>query len=559
MHLPLYRCTLRRALAIAAAASSSACGGERATGSGPSDRIVPAPRVADVVVSPEAADLLPGQTTQLVALVRDSAGAVLSNRVVTWLSADTVVARVSAAGLVEARGAGETVVIAASDAAQDTVDVAVRPVPVAAVQIAAGLLTLVVGQRQQLTFAALDSAGAVLLGRTATWASSDPAVAAVSAGGEVTAHAAGGALVTATSEGRYGPVRVTVQPVPIATTRVTPDPVALIVGDEQRLSASVFDSAGQLLAGRLVTWTTSDSSVAVVSADGVVQARVPGSATVTAASGGQVGAASVTVRPAPVALVEITPGTDTVIVGEIRRFVATTRDAAGVRLTGRAVAWTSSNEAALTVSASGIAAARAAGGAVLTATSEGVRATAAIRVTRPTSSGDTVRIVTFGDSNTDFGYAGTNPARVVASYVSAQNTRLAAGAPNSALQLAGKIERRWRAMSAAPIRAVNHAIGGTTTGGGVHGGPDRTHLGAPQARMAVGGVTRFEGEVLATIPAWSGGEDGYGAFPNGAIRRVQAFRPSVNSFAYVSLGSNDPSFNMPAAETLANLAWMVER
>ena len=54
------------------------------------------------------------------------------------------------------------------------------------------------------------------------------------------------------------------------------------------------------------------------------------------------------------------------------------------------------------------------------------------------STGVDFRLVTFGDSNTDNGYSGTNPTVQVGSYVSNDAaTRLSASAPHSPLQLAG--------------------------------------------------------------------------------------------------------------------------
>jgi hypothetical protein len=165
--------------------------------------------------------------------------------------------------------------------------------------------------------------------------------------------------------------------------------------------------------------------------------------------------------------------------------------------------------------------------------------------------GSSVRIVTFGDSNTDFGFPGTSPA-VVASYVSSSTLRLAPTAPNSPYQLAGKIEAKWRALSSKPIVAVNHGISATSTGAG------RTPtVGAPDAREQVNGVTRFEGEVMGTAYPWSGGEPTNGWYPSGAISRVQSFTPGANDFVYVSMGTNDPGASYPASVTAANIDWMI--
>jgi lysophospholipase L1-like esterase len=170
-----------------------------------------------------------------------------------------------------------------------------------------------------------------------------------------------------------------------------------------------------------------------------------------------------------------------------------------------------------------------------------------------------IRVVTFGDSNTDIGFSGTDPTPVVRSYVSSRSEgRLAASAPHSPLQLAGKIEAAWKASRAASITVVNHGVGGTTSGGGAGGGSDRHRSGAPNARTAVDGVTRFEAEVLGRGKPWSGGEPVSGEFPSGPIVRDNAFVPGETDFAYLSIGSNDQNSGLSDDRTIANLRWMVE-
>lgn len=167
-----------------------------------------------------------------------------------------------------------------------------------------------------------------------------------------------------------------------------------------------------------------------------------------------------------------------------------------------------------------------------------------------------VRVVTFGDSNTDWGLNGTAPRVLARSYIS-QGPYTTAMLPHTSDQLAGKIEARWRLVRANAVRAVNHAIAGTTTGGGSYGGPNRRQ-GSPQARTLVGGVTRFQGEVLGVKWPWSGGEPVSSKYADGAVRRVQAFVPGTNDFVYVSMGTNDAANRIGTSQTLANLRWMID-
>lgn len=162
-----------------------------------------------------------------------------------------------------------------------------------------------------------------------------------------------------------------------------------------------------------------------------------------------------------------------------------------------------------------------------------------------------VRIVTFGDSNTDVGWSGTNPVAVATSYVSAEGPR-AGPSTHNPTQLAGKIEAKWKAASAVSIAAVNHGISSTWSGAG------RTGVGAPNARETVAGVTRFAGEVLGAGYPWDGAETSPN-FPNGSIKRVAAFAPGPNDFVYVSMGTNDPTAGLTSQETAINLNWMIDQ
>ena len=178
-------------------------------------------------------------------------------------------------------------------------------------------------------------------------------------------------------------------------------------------------------------------------------------------------------------------------------------------------------------------------------------------VTTMVGTSPAVRVITFGDSNTDWGIDGTSPTVLAYSYVS-QSPYSAAMLPNTSDQLAGKIEIGWKAVRSNAIRAVNHAIAGTTTGGGGFGGPNRRSTGAPQARTLVSGVTRFQGEVLGAKWPWSGGEPVNAKYVDGALRRAQAFVPGAHDFVYVSMGTNDPPNGISAQQTLTNLGWMID-
>ncbi len=95
-------------------------------------------------------------------------------------------------------------------------------------------------------------------------------------------------------------------PAPVASITVTAAQATVVVGASVQMSASTLDAAGNALAGRSVTWSSSDAAVASVSASGSVTGRSPGPVTITATSEGHTGSESITVLT-DVASVAVTP------------------------------------------------------------------------------------------------------------------------------------------------------------------------------------------------------------------------------------------------------------
>ena len=237
--------------------------------------------VASVAVTPPTASVRVGQTVQLTATPQDGSGSPLAGRVVTWVSSAAGIATVSPSGLVTGVAAGTATLTATSEGKSGTATVTVTIVPVASVTVSPASSSLAVGQTVQLTATPKDSAGNALTGRVVTWVSSAAGVATVSASGLVTGVAAGTATLTATSEGKSGTAAVTVIIVPVASVTLSPASASVAVGQTAQLTATPKDANGNPLAGRAVTWATSDGAVATVSANGLVTGVMAGTATIT--------------------------------------------------------------------------------------------------------------------------------------------------------------------------------------------------------------------------------------------------------------------------------------
>jgi len=336
--------------------------------------------VAAVTVNPPTGTVPVGGAVQLSATPKDVNGVALTGRVVTWASSNTAVATVSASGLLTGVAAGSATITATSEGINGTSAITVANVPVASVTVSPAATSLLVGATQQLSATPKDVNGVTLTGRVVTWASSNTAVATVSASGLVTGVAAGSATITATSEGINGTSAITVANVPVASVTVSPTTAGLLINATRQLSAVTKDAAGATLSGRVVTWSSSAPAVATVSASGLVTGVAAGSATITATSEGKSGTATVTVTNVPVASVTLSPAIASVLVGTTLQLTATPKDSAGGTLSGRVVTWASSAPALAMVDGSGLITTLAVGSVTITATSEGKTGTARITV-----------------------------------------------------------------------------------------------------------------------------------------------------------------------------------
>jgi uncharacterized protein YjdB len=254
------------------------------------------------------------------------------------------------------------------------------PVPVATVALSTTTASLAVGSTLGLSVTLKDAAGQTVTGQPVTWSSNNTAVATVSRAGVVTALSPGDARIAVSAFGKSATAQITVTARPVASVVVTPAVVSLQTGATTTLQARPLDSDGNALTGRTVTWASGNPAIATVSAAGVVTGVALGATAITATVEGRVAQVAVTVTLPPVATVAVTPTRDTLAVGGSRQFTVVTRDAQGAALTGRTIAWSSSNVAIATVSSTGSVAALAPGTVTITATSEGRTGTATVVV-----------------------------------------------------------------------------------------------------------------------------------------------------------------------------------
>lgn len=164
-----------------------------------------------------------------------------------------------------------------------------------------------------------------------------------------------------------------------AMISLSPASMTMRIGGGIAIAARVRDSAETPIGDAVVTWASSNSSVASVTTTGFVTAVSLGTATITAKSGALAATASITVYEPSVTTIRIGPAADTLLTEHHALLVAYTFDQADVP-DPESVTWTSSDLAVATVDSSGRVSAVSPGIVVITATAGAAKASVGLTV-----------------------------------------------------------------------------------------------------------------------------------------------------------------------------------
>lgn len=133
-------------------------------------------------------------------------------------------------------------------------------------------------------------------------------------------------------------IHVRMVPGPAARVGVTGIPARLVSGQAVHAEAQVWSATGDRRDDR-VTWRSSAPAIVSVNADGMVSARAPGRATITAGAGVASASFPVTVIGEEVASFTIAPASAQGRTGDVIRFAATATGRSGRRLEGLTPTW----------------------------------------------------------------------------------------------------------------------------------------------------------------------------------------------------------------------------
>jgi len=285
------------------------------------------------------------------------------NKKVVWSSSDEKIAKVDQKGMITAVGRGSAVITCvAADGmgAKATCSVTVKQ-RVTSIKLDATTMKLFVGNKQSLTQKVLPENANMT---TVEWSSSNAKVAQVTAYGQVTAMAAGKAVITCKAKdgsGVFATCSVTVVN-PVQSIKLNQTQRTILKGKKYTLKATVGPKNAT---SKAVTWKSSNTKVATVSSKGVVTAKKAGRVTITctAKDGSNVQATcSVTVAN-PVKTIKLSKKTVTIKKKGTYLLKATVGPKSA---TNKAVTWKSSNKKVATVSASGLVTAKKKGKVTIT-------------------------------------------------------------------------------------------------------------------------------------------------------------------------------------------------
>ena len=321
-----------------------------------------------------------GSTLQLVPNITPANA---TNQDVTWQSANTAIASVSANGLVTAHALGTTNITVRTDCGNRTATVSVRVdpsapnVPVTGVTILGeSIVSLDIGQTRNLLH---TIAPANATNQAVVWSSANHAVATVSATGQVTAVGAGSTTITVTTMdgSRTASVTVQVAGIPVTGVSIPGGNRSLSVGQQAQLSAIVAPANAT---NQAVVWSSANHAIATVSATGQVTAVGAGSTTITVTTvdGSRTDTITVQVTGIAVTGVSIPGGNRSLSIGQQAQLSAIIAPA---NASNQAVTWSSNNTAVATVSPSGQVLAMNNGNATITVTTADGSLTASVTVT----------------------------------------------------------------------------------------------------------------------------------------------------------------------------------
>ena len=255
----------------------------------------------------------------------------------------------NATGIVTGVKSGSVMITATSDGVADTATVTVNPVGITSTVVTPTPDTLF-SINDSLQLVAKSYTGVTLTPGSYTWTSRDPSVVTVNATGLVVAKTNGVTYVVAVEAGGTSDSAKVNVIQRVSSISVTPTPVTRYLGTKQQFAANALDARGTPVAGTVFTWSSSDPSIAVPDATGLVPSMLAiGPDTIKATAGTVVGKAVLNVISA-ITRIAVTPAGITLdAINKTQAYTAVAHDTLDAVMPGINFTWASSNPSVATV------------------------------------------------------------------------------------------------------------------------------------------------------------------------------------------------------------------
>lgn len=354
------------AIAVGTATITATCGTVSAT----CNVTVEAIASEELILNYTALTLKVNNTQQLTATIYPLN---TTDQTVTWTSSNESVASV-VNGLITALMPGEASITATNGTLSATCSVIVEEIPAQQVILPESSISVNVGGVYALTATVLP---ADVTNATIIWESLNEEIAVVS-GGLVQGVAPGTAIITATCGNAYASCTVAVMQ-PATSITLNETSLELGVGEIYDLIETVEPANTT----DVVTWSSSDTDVAIVDENGIITALTSGTAIITATCGTQTAICVVKVSEISAEEIELNETELTLMKGDTYQLIATVLPD---DTTNPTVTWSTSNSSVATVAQDGTVTANSAGSATISAICGNVFATCIVTVLPETSS-----------------------------------------------------------------------------------------------------------------------------------------------------------------------------
>ena len=376
-----------KGLAQALAAGSSIITATSGSISGSATLTVSSTPLTSIVVTPTNSSVPIGLIQQLTATGTFSDGTTQDiTNTVAWSTSPNTVASITVSGAATALKSGTATITAGSGAVTGSTQLTVNTANVLSITIRQGNISIAQGTSTTLSAVGLFNDGSTRdISNQVTWNSSNPSFATIQATGRVHGVSPGLTTITATLGVQSASVSLNVTNATITSISVAPSITSIAPGTQLLFAAtgSFSDSTTQTITSD-VAWTSSDNTVATIGnsgAKGLAAAIATGSVTISASFGAATGTAQLTVTPATLTSIAVTPATGVVAPASTLGCTAigTYSDGTTQNLSTFA-SWSTSASSVATVTSYGSVTGQSAGLATITASMGGVSGTVNIVV-----------------------------------------------------------------------------------------------------------------------------------------------------------------------------------